>query len=97
MTTIKNIQDVEMESNLKELKEWKVLKQQAEDRIKELENSVRDFMTKINETNISVGPYTCKISEVEKSTFDKGVVMEKAPDVYADACGTKTYTRLIIK
>lgn len=97
MTTIKNIQDVEMESNLKELKEWKVLKQQAEDRIKELENSVRDFMTKIDETNISVGPYTCKITEVKKSTFDKEIVMEKAPDVYADACGSITYKRLTIK
>lgn len=96
-TITKDVHNVEMESAIKELKEYKILKKQAEDRIKALEGLVKDFMDEIGETDIACGQYTCKLTEVGKSTFDKDIIKLEAPELYERATGTTTYRKLTIK
>lgn len=96
-TIIKDVQDKEMEARIKELKEYKILQKQVEDKIKESEAVVKQYMKDIGEDNIAIGQYTCKLTEVVRDTFDKEVVRKNAPKLFEKASGTSSYIRLLIK
>jgi len=96
-TIIKDIKDEKMEATIKELKEYKILQKQVEDKIKEAEAAVKQYMKDIGEDNIAIGQYTCKLTEVVRDTFDKEVVRKNAPKLFEKASGTSSYIRLLIK
>jgi predicted phage-related endonuclease len=96
-TIIKDIKDEKMEATIKELKEYKILQKQVEDKIKEAEAVVKQYMKDIGEDNIAIGQYTCKLTEVVRDTFDKEVVRKNAPKLFEKASGTSSYIRLLIK
>lgn len=94
---IKDIKNVELENAIKELKEYEILKKQAEDRIDEIKSKVRDYMEGIGETDIALGQYVCKLSEASTTNFNKKLVQEEAPDLFERATTKSTYVRLLIK
>lgn len=96
-TTIKDVRNEEMEAVIKELKEYKVIAKQAEDKVKELEGRIKEFMKEIGETNIACGPYTCTYTSVEKGIFNKDIILEEDPELFKKACGTTSYMRLTVK
>ena len=96
-TIIKDVQDTKMEATIKELKEYKILQKQVEEKIKAAEAVVKQYMEDLGEDNIAVGQYTCKLTEVSKATFDKNIVLENDPELYEKASGTSSYIRLLIK
>lgn len=96
-TIIKDVQNKEMEAVIKELKEYKILKKQIEDKLAEAESTIKNYMKEIGEDNIAIGQYTCKLAEITKSTFNKELVLEADPKLYEKASGTTTYTRLTVK
>lgn len=96
-TIIKDVQDKEMEARIKELKEYKILQKQVEEKIKEAEATVKQYMKDLGENNIAIGQYTCTLTEVVKSTFDKEVVRKNAPKLFEKASGKSSYVRLLIK
>lgn len=95
--TIKDIKNVELENAIKELKEYEILKKQAEDRIDEIKSKVRNYMEGIGETDIALGQYVCKLSETSTTNFNKKLVQEEAPDLFERATTKSTYVRLLIK
>lgn len=96
-TTIKDVQNAELEKAIKELKEYEILKKQAEDRIEEIKCSVRRYMEEIGETDIALGQYTCKLSETTTTKFNKQLVEEEAPELFDRATVKSSYMRLLIK
>lgn len=98
IVTLVDVKNTEYEAKVKELKEWKALKEQAEQKIKELEGDIKTFMIdSINESNIAIGPFKCTISTVNRGTFDKEMVRNEAPELFEKASGTTSYIRLIVK
>ena len=98
IVTLVDVKNAEYEAKVKELKEWKALKEQAEQRIKELEGDIKSFMIdSINESSIAIGPFKCTISTVNRGTFDKELVRNEAPELFEKASGTTSYIRLIVK
>lgn len=96
-TIIKDVKDEKMEATIKELKEYKILQKQVEEKIKEAETAVKQYMKDLGEDNIAIGQYTCKLTEVVRDTFDKEVVRKNAPKLFEKASGTSSYIRLLIK
>ena len=98
IVTLVDVKNAEYEAKAKELKEWKALKEQAEQKIKELEGDIKSFMIdSIKESNIAIGPFKCTISTVNRETFDKKLVRNEAPELFEKASGTTSYIRLIVK
>jgi predicted phage-related endonuclease len=98
IVTLVEVKNTEYEAKVKELKEWKALKEQAEQKIKELEGDIKSFMIdSIKESNIAIGPFKCTISTVNRGTFDKELVHNEAPELFEKASGTTTYMRLTVK
>ena len=94
---IKEVNNEELANVIAELKELKVVKKQVEARIEELEDEVKKYMNSIGETYIACGQYTCKLSEVTRSTFDKDLISRLAPKAYEKALGVKPYIKLTVK
>lgn len=94
---IKDIKNEEMETIIKELKEFEILKKQAEERINELRNKVRTYMQDAGETEVAFGQYVCSLTEVNSVGFDKGLIQELAPDLYEKAVKPNSYVKLTIK
>jgi translation initiation factor 2 alpha subunit (eIF-2alpha) len=93
---IKNVQNAEVEEKIKQYKEYRTLKEQIEATMKNLSADIQDFLTEIGEDNIAVGEYKVKLTHYSKSTFDKNIVKEEAPELYEKASGSTDATRLTI-
>jgi hypothetical protein len=93
---IKDVKNPEIEAKIKEYKEYKNLKEQAESTMKKLSAEIQDFLTYIGEDNVAVGEYKVKLTHYSKSTFNKDIIKEEAPELYEKASGSTDATRLTI-
>lgn len=93
---LKDVKNEEIEAKIKQYKEYKNLKEQADSIMKKLSTEIQDFLTYIGEDNVAVGEYKVKLTHYSRSTFDKNVIKEEAPELYEKASGSAEATKLII-
>lgn len=87
----------ELHSVIKELKEYKLLKEEAEAKISELESIVKSEMRSLEADKLTIGEYRCSISTVTTNRVDSKALQEKAPDIYAAFLKPSSYERLTIR
>lgn len=87
----------EMHAVIKELKEYKLLKEEAEARISELENIIKSEMKSQNADKLNVGEYKCSLKMVTSNRIDSKALQENRPDIYNIFLKPSTYERLTVK
>lgn len=87
----------EMHSTIKELKEWKLLKEEAEAKIAELETAIKDEMRATEQQKMIVGEYKVSLATVTSNRVDSKALQENRPDIYNLFVKPTTYERLTVK
>lgn len=87
----------EMHGVIKELKEYKLLKEEAEARIAELETIIKDEMKSQDVDKMVVGEYKCSLTTVSSKRVDSKALQENRPDIYALFVKAATYERLTVR
>lgn len=87
----------ELHAVIKELKEFKLLKEEAEARITELENIIKSEMRAQEAEKLTVGEYKCSLAVVNSNRIDSKALQENRPDIYSIFVKPSTYERLTVK
>lgn len=87
----------ELHAVIKELKEYKLLKEEAEARISELENLVKAEMKSQNTEKMSIGEYKCSLATVTTNRIDSKALQENRPEIYSLFIKTSSFERLTVK
>lgn len=87
----------ELHAVIKELKEYKLLKEEAEARISELENLVKAEMKSQNTEKMSVGEYKCSLATVTTNRIDSKALQENRPEIYSLFIKTSSFERLTVR
>lgn len=87
----------ELRSTIKELKEFKLLKEEAEARIAELENIIKDEMRAKEVDKMTVGEYKCSIATVTSNRVDSKALQEQRPDIYSEFLKASSYERFTVR
>lgn len=87
----------ELHETIKELKEFKLLKEEAEARIAELENIIKDTMREQETDKLVCGEYKCSLAMVTASRVDSKALKENRPDIYEIFVKASTYERLTVR
>lgn len=87
----------DLHSVIKELKEFKLLKEEAEARISELESIIKAEMKSQNADKMNVGEYKCSLAVVTSNRIDSKALQENRPDIYSIFVKPSTYERLTVK
>lgn len=87
----------DLHSVIKELKEFKLLKEEAEARIAELENIIKSEMKSQELDKMIVGEYKCSLAMVTSNRIDSKALQENRPDIYSIFVKPSTYERLTIR
>lgn len=87
----------EMHNVIRELKEFKLFKEEAEARIAELENVIKDEMKSQELDKMTVGEYKVALTQISSKRVDSKALQEKRPDIYALFVKASTYERLTVR
>ena len=87
----------ELHAVIKELKEYKLLKEEAEARIAELENIIKSEMKEQDTNKLVVGEYKCSLAVITSNRIDSKALQENRPDIYSIFVKPSTYERLTIR
>ncbi len=87
----------EIHAVIKELKEFKLLKEEAEARISELENIIKSEMKSQELEKMVVGEYKCSLATITSNRIDSKALQENRPDIYSIFVKPSTYERLTVK
>ena len=87
----------ELHNTIKELKEYKLLKEEAEARIAELESVIKDEMRSQELDKMTVGEYKCSLTTVSSKRVDSKALQENRPDIYALFVRASSYERLTVR
>lgn len=88
---------IEMKALIKELKEFKLLKEEAEARISELENLLKAEMKAADTDKMTVDEYKLSLVVVTTQRIDSKALKEQQPDVYNEFAKSSSYERFIVK
>ena len=87
----------EMHNVIRELKEYKLLKEEAEARIAELETIIKNEMKDNELDKMVVGEYKCSLAAVSSKRVDSKALQENRPDIYLLFVKESTYERLTVR
>ncbi len=87
----------EMHAVIKELKEYKLLREEAEARISELESIIKDEMKSKELNKMVVGEYKCRLATITSERVDSKALKENRPDIYSMFIKPSTYERLTVR
>ncbi len=87
----------EMHAVIKELKEYKLLREEAEARISELESIIKDEMKSQELNKMVVGEYKCSLATITSERVDSKALKENRPDIYSMFIKPSTYERLTVR
>lgn len=87
----------ELHGVIKELKEYKLLKEEAEARITELENIIKSEMRLQELNKMVVGEYKCSLTTVTSNRVDSKALQENRPDIYKLFTKTSSYERFEVR
>jgi len=82
----------ELHAVIKELKEFKLLKEEAEARIAELECIIKSEMRTQDTSKLVVGEYRCSLATVTSNRMQ-----ENRPDIYTAYLKASSYERLTVR
>lgn len=88
---------MEMKSMVKELKEYKLLKEEAEARISELEAALKAEMRAADTDKMTVDEYKLSLSIVTTQRIDSKSLKEEQPDIYEQYAKSSQYERFTVK
>ena len=88
---------MEMKSMVKELKEYKLLKEEAEARISELENALKAEMRAADTDKMTVDEYKLSLAIVTTQRIDSKSLKEEQPDIYEQYAKSSQYERFTVK
>lgn len=88
---------MEMKSMVKELKEYKLLKEEAEARISELEAALKAEMKAADTDKMTVDEYKLSLSIVTTQRIDSKSLKEEQPDIYEQYAKSSQYERFTVK
>lgn len=86
-----------LHDTIKELKEYKLLKEEAEARIAELETILKSEMKTQKTDKLTVGEYKLTLSQVSSKRIDSKALQENRPDIYALFVKASSYERLTVR
>lgn len=86
----------ELHSTIKELKEYKLLKEEAEARISELESIIKMQMAERNVDTLIVDEYKCKLTTVNTNKFDSKALQSALPNIYQQYIKASSYQRFTV-
>lgn len=86
-----------LHDTIKELKEFKLLKEEAEARIAELETIIKDEMKQQELDKMVVGEFKCSLTTVSSKRVDSKALQENRPDIYAMFVKASSYERLTVR
>ena len=86
-----------LHDTIKELKEYKLLKEEAEARIAELESVIKSEMKSQDVDKLTVGEYKLTLSQISSKRVDSKALQENRPDIYALFVKASTYERLTVR
>jgi len=87
----------EIHAVIKELKEYKILKDEAEARISELESIIKSEMKSQELDKMVVGEYKCSLAIIKSERVDSKALKENRPDIYSMFIKPSTYERLTVR
>lgn len=87
----------ELHETIKELKEYKLLAEEAAARIAELENIIKDTMREQETDKLICGEYKCSLATVTSNRVDSKALKENRPDIYEIFVKPSTYERLTVR
>lgn len=87
----------ELHAVIKELKEFKLLKEEAEAKISELESIVKSEMRSLEAEKLTVSEYKCSLATVTSNRIDSKALQEKEPAIYTAFLKTSSYERLTVR
>lgn len=87
----------EMHNIIRELKEYKLLKEECEAKISELESTIKSEMKSQELDKIVVGEYKCSLSTVTSKRIDSKALQENRPDIFALFVKASSYERLTVR
>lgn len=82
---------------VKELKEYKLLKEEAEARIAELENALKTEMHEAETDKMTVGEYKLSLAIVTTQRIDSKKLREDSPEIYDKYSKESTYERFTVR
>ena len=87
----------EMKSMIKELKEYKLLKEEAEARIAELENALKAEMKAAETDKMTIDEYKLSLTKITTQRIDSKTLKEELPDIYNRYSKSSTYERFTVR
>ena len=88
---------MEMKAMVKELKEYKLLKEEAEARISELEAALKAEMKAADTNKMTVDEYKLSLTVVTTQRIDSKALKEQQPDIYNEYAKSSSYERFTVK
>lgn len=89
--------NTEMKSMVKELKEYKLLKEEAEARIAELEAQLKAEMKAADTDSMTVDEYKLTLTTVTTQRVDTKALKAEQPDIYDAYAKNSTYERFTVR
>lgn len=86
----------ELHDTIRELKEFKLLKEEAEARIAELEDIIKDTMREQETDKLICGEYKCTLTTVGRNSLDSKAIQKELPDIYNNYLKTTSYQRFTV-
>ena len=86
-----------LHDTIRELKEYKLLKEEAESKIAELETTIKNEMKSQELEKMVIGEYKCSLTTVSSKRIDSKALQENRPDIYALFVRASTYERLTVR
>ena len=86
----------ELHDVIKELKEFKNLKEEAESRIAELEAVIKAHMTEQNTDTLLVDEFKCKLTTVYATRLDSKALQKELPNIYLQYAKPSLYQRFTV-
>ena len=87
----------EMHDIIRELKEYKNLREECEAKISELETTIKNTMKEQELEKMTVGEYKVTLSQVTSKRVDSKALQENRPDIYALFVKASSYERLTVR
>lgn len=82
---------------IKEVREWKRLKEECEAHISEIETAIKAEMQETGVSKITIGEYKISLSEVSRTTVDNKELERVHPDIFAAFSKISKFFRLNIR
>lgn len=86
-----------LHDTIKELKEYKNLRDECDAKISELETILKSEMKMQNTDKLTIGEYKLTLSQVSSKRVDSKALQENRPDIYALFVKASSYERLTVR